>query len=599
MDGHSTENGDCKDVEEMAFIDKDKSIDNSEDEYPLLTKEDLVRIDRENPRWRWFRVSLIVLFWVIWFGLIAISAVYIALTPRCAPRPVQEFWQSGIGYWVNPFAFKDSNRDLVGDLKGLAAATDYISENVGAGFVILTSLTPFYPKEIPFSSGKLSFKEVHPALGTVEDFESFVRTLKKKGLKVVLTLDFNSVSLDHELAKRANLIASKSAEFCRTGVNCTVQVDGSDFYSTYGSGSNSVDLNLESPDVLEEIKNATRFWLSKGADGILLANAAFYVEEGNCSGTSWSESFPTCKLYTPGTISVIQELRKVVDEESNKSSRSRVLIADPGDTGYPIMAESLLGTEENPGAHVVISRDFVFGSDLASSLSQLAKSMNASSFNPLALTVASPSDKPYFNLFSTASVFLLPGTPLVYAGSELGWSPENELPPEALYPFGEKPVIGDVASHLCMPWDSRGVNFSDSDDVGQLFQKYITDLKVTETVETAMAAGRGSSIFGLTQSLIKLRKNTPSLQWGSFNLTTDLAPWVSMFKRSAPGFDSVFVVMVRSGGISSVIDFSANCSALTPLVVYPPNSAFEPGVEISSLKVYFKSSSEDNLYRAD
>lgn len=247
-------------------------------------------------------------------------------------------------------------------------------------------------------------------------------------------------------------------------------------------------MNLKSPEVLGEIKNATRFWLSKGADGILLANAAFYVEEGSCNGTSWSESFPTCKLYTPGTISVIQELRKVVDEESNKSSRSRVLIADPGDTGYPITAESLLGTKENPGAHVVVSRDFVFGSDLASSLSQFAKFMNASQFNPLALTVASPSDKPYSSLFSTASVFLLPGTPLVYASSELGWSPESVLPPEALYPFGEKPVIGDVASHLCMPWDSRGVNFSDSDDVGELFQKYITDLGVTETVEVIFIA---------------------------------------------------------------------------------------------------------------
>ncbi|VDL38474.1 unnamed protein product [Hymenolepis diminuta] len=598
MDDHSVENGDCKEVEEMAFIDKDKSIDNSEDEYPLLTKEDLMRIDQENPRWRWFRVSLIVLFWVIWFGLIAVSAVYIALTPRCPPRPVQEFWQSGVGYWVNPFAFKDSNRDLVGDLKGLAAATDYISENVGAGFVILTSLTPFYPKKIPLSSGKLSFTKVHPALGDVEDFESFVRTLKKKGLKVVVTLDFNSVSPDHELARGTNLISSKSDEFCLTGLNCAVQVDGSDFYSTYGNESNSVDLNLKSPEVLEEIKNATRFWLSKGADGILLANAAFYVEEGSCIGTSWGQVFPSCKLYTPGTISVIQELRKVVDEESNKSSRSRVLIADPGDTDHSIKAESLLGTKENPGAHVVVSRDFVFGSDLASSLSQFAGSMNASQFNPLALTVASPSDKPYSSLFSTASVFLLPGTPLVYAGSELGWSPENGLPPEALYPFGEKPVIGNVASHLCMPWDSRGVNFSDSDNVGDLFEKYITDLNITETVETAMAAGRGSSIFGLTQSLIKLRKNTPSLQWGNFNLATDLtsSKSISIFKRSAPGFDSVFVVMVRSGGSSSVIDFSANCSSLTPLVVYPPNSAFEPGVEIPNLKVYFKSSPEDNLY---
>ena len=117
MSGRAGEGGDHLD-EEMAFIDKDKEVDESGDDYPLLTKEDILRIDHEEPIWRRLRIALVVLFWVVWVSLIVASGIYIGFTPRCPPRPKQEFWQSKVGYWVNPFSFKDSNGDGVGDLQG-------------------------------------------------------------------------------------------------------------------------------------------------------------------------------------------------------------------------------------------------------------------------------------------------------------------------------------------------------------------------------------------------------------------------------------------------------------------------------------------------
>ena len=137
------------------------------------------------------------------------------------------------------------------------------------------------------------------------------------------------------------------------------------FYSTYGVNSGAVDLNLLSPEVLAEVKNVTRFWLSKGVDGVLLADAAFYVEENGCNSKSWLDGFPDCKLYTRGTLSVVEEIRKVVDEVSTETARPRVLIADTGNTGYGSeKADRLLGTEEAPGAHLVISREFAFSRGL-------------------------------------------------------------------------------------------------------------------------------------------------------------------------------------------------------------------------------------------
>lgn len=82
----------------------------------------------------------------------------------------------------------------------------------------------------------------------------------------------------------------------------------------------------------------------------------------------------------------------------------------------------------------------------------------------------------------------LVGTPVIYAGSELGWSPLSSLPPQLLYPFGELPIVDDVSSHLPMPWDSHGVGFSDSVKVGKVYGAYTAGLGVEETVEVSVSS---------------------------------------------------------------------------------------------------------------
>lgn len=63
--------------------------------------------------------------------------------------------------------------------------------------------------------------------------------------------------------------------------------------------------------------------MAKGADGIMLDDAAFFVEEGECAGKEWFGSYPHCKMFTSGSLKVIQELRRVVDEVSAATSRPR------------------------------------------------------------------------------------------------------------------------------------------------------------------------------------------------------------------------------------------------------------------------------------
>ena len=80
---------------------------------------------------------------------------------------------------------------------------------------------------------------------------------------------------------------------------------------------------------------------------------------------------------------------------------------------------------------------------------------------------------------------LFAGSPLVYAGSELGWTVGSGMPPSILYPFGEEPAVGDVSSHLPMPWDSTGFEFSNDTKIRQAYSEYIKQLAVSETVEVS------------------------------------------------------------------------------------------------------------------
>ncbi len=90
-------------------------------------------------------------------------------------------------------------------------------------------------------------------------------------------------------------------------------------------------------------------------------DAAFFVEEDEgCNGENWNSKFPSCKLYTSGTQAVVQELRKVINEVSESTSRRRVLMADPGNTDYSHVDQTLFGTDDVPGAHMLISQQFVY-----------------------------------------------------------------------------------------------------------------------------------------------------------------------------------------------------------------------------------------------
>lgn len=87
-------------------------------EFKLLNREDILYINDTVPKWRRVRIGLLVGFWVIWLALLLALILIVVLQPKCPRKPTLHFWQSKVGYALDPFSFKDTNRDLIGDLNG-------------------------------------------------------------------------------------------------------------------------------------------------------------------------------------------------------------------------------------------------------------------------------------------------------------------------------------------------------------------------------------------------------------------------------------------------------------------------------------------------
>ncbi|CAH8286499.1 unnamed protein product [Schistosoma turkestanicum] len=148
----------------------------------------------------------------------------------------------------------------------------------------------------------------------------------------------------------------------------------------------------------------------------------------------------------------------------------RLLAVNSGDSGC--------GLNDNPDpmlmfrdvADLIISRDFLYTRGGRDSEDEFTKthlekfaSHSDSDKEKFGLTRGTTESPTHSYIISLASTLLLPGTPIIYYGTEIGI---NSLTyagtPEKIYPKGKHYNSENELSrsHLPMPWDSTGRRFS-------------------------------------------------------------------------------------------------------------------------------------------
>ena len=246
-------------------------------------------------------------------------------------RPLDDdplWYKDAIIYELHVRTFYDSDGDGIGDFRGLIEKLDYLK----ALGITCIWLLPFFPSPLKDDGYDIAdYHDVHPALGTLVDFETFVVEAHRRGLRVMTELVMNHTSEQHAWFQSAR--SSKESPYR----DYYVWSDTDDRYSDariiftdtersnwtwdHDAGqyfwhrffSQQPDLNFDNPEVRRAMIDALRFWLDRGVDGIRLdAIPYLYERDGtNC------ENLPETHAY-------LREVRAAVDA----NYQDRILLAE-------------------------------------------------------------------------------------------------------------------------------------------------------------------------------------------------------------------------------------------------------------------------------
>jgi maltose alpha-D-glucosyltransferase/alpha-amylase len=239
------------------------------------------------------------------------------------------WYKDAIIYQLHVKAFFDSNRDGIGDFRGLTQKLDYIAE-LGVNVIWLL---PFYPSPMLDDGYDVAdYQNVDPSYGTRQDFHVFVREAHRRGLRVITELIINHTSDQHpwfQAARRAppdsskrnfyvwstdpNKYAGTRVIFTDTESSNWAWDELAQSHYWHRFFSHQPDLNFDNPRVLKAVIRTMRFWLDLGVDGFRLDAIPYLVEREGTNNENLAE-----------THTVIKQIRAALDA----SHEGKVLLAE-------------------------------------------------------------------------------------------------------------------------------------------------------------------------------------------------------------------------------------------------------------------------------
>jgi maltose alpha-D-glucosyltransferase / alpha-amylase len=228
------------------------------------------------------------------------------------------WYKDAVFYELYVRAFRDSNGDGHGDLRGVINCLDYL---VDLGVDCLW-LLPTYPSPLVDDGYDIAdYYGVHSAYGTLDDFRELVAAAHARGLKVITDLVLNHTSDQHpwfQASRRRQepytdyYVWSDSDQIYRDARIIFVDTEPSNWswdsergqYYWHRFFKAQPDLNYDCPAVQEEMLRVMRFWMDLGLDGFR-ADAVPYLFERNATN---------CENL-PETHGFLKRVRAVLEAE--------------------------------------------------------------------------------------------------------------------------------------------------------------------------------------------------------------------------------------------------------------------------------------------
>ncbi|MDQ6676585.1 MAG: maltose alpha-D-glucosyltransferase [Acidobacteriota bacterium] len=459
------------------------------------------------------------------------------------------WYKDAIVYELHVRAFFDSNGDGMGDFAGLTAKLDYLRD-LGITAIWLLPFCPSPWKDDGYDIA--DFTGVHPAYGTLKDFQIFLKEAHRRGLRVITELVFNHTSDQHEWFQRSRRAApgsnwrdyyvwSDTPEKYQGARIIFTDFETSNWtydpvakaYYWHRFYSHQPDLNYDNPAVRKAMLRNLDFWANLGVDGFRLDAVPYLFErEGtNC------ENLPETHAYLKGVRAHLDRRHKdkMLLSEANMWPEDAIQYMGAGDEchmnfHFPLMPRLFMANRLEDRFPIV---------DIMKQTPEIPPSCQWALFlrNHDELTLEMVTDEERDYMYRTyaddrkarinvgirrrlaplladnrrkielmnALLFSLPGTPVIYYGDEIG--------------MGDNFYLGDRNGvRTPMQWSSdRNAGFSNTNPQKLYLPVNIDPEYHFETRNVEAQQNNPNSLLWWMRRLIRLRKQYPAFGRGTLD----------------------------------------------------------------------------------
>ena len=382
-------------------------------------------------------------------------------------------------------SFYDTNEDGMGDLDGVTEKLDYLND-LGVGGIWMM---PIHPSPTYHKYDVVDYYDIDPKYGTMEDFDELITKANEYNIEIIIDLVLNHTSSEHPwfIEAKKNVLngtCENENSYCDYYVFSTTPQGkyypiGKGYYYEALFWDKMPDLNLDSENVRNEIKDILQFWLDKGVKGFRLDAVTSFYNQNVTKNTEFLR-------WLNETIDSIDEDAYVVGEAwtTNKT------ITDLYDSGIDSLFQFSLSQADGLIASSIRSKQ---GYNLANEVikyNQMIKEANPDALNAVFISNHDQgrsagyfkSTQPEYLKLMASIYLLMPGRSYIYYGEEIGLRGSGK----------------DENKRLPMIWDNN-------DNTGKTLGPSAADYKSEDIMGLKQQASDKNSLYNHYKQLIQIK----------------------------------------------------------------------------------------------
>lgn len=513
----------------------------------------------------------------------------------------RKWWKEAVVYQLYPRSFKDSNGDGVGDLQGIISKLDYL-ESLGVDAVWLN---PIYTSPNDDNGYDISdYRNIMAEFGTMEDFDSLLQGLHKRGIKLVMDVVVNHSSDEHPWFQESrksrtspyrdyyhwwNAEKGKPApRYSLFDINHDAWKYDSltDAYYLHYFSRKQPDLNWENPKLRQEVYDIMKFWANKGVDGFRLDAFQFASKDTTFPVLPDDLNKNFMKYYAMGphlhdylkemNLDVFSkyDIMSVAEGAGNNFEDAHNLVDE--DRQELNMAYAFEGVDiAKSSGYSILHFKEVFSRWDSAFAEKGWLSIFLANHDQARMVSRFGNDSPAYRELSSKmlSTFIMTmrGTPYFYYGDELGMSNPGF---ETIDEYRDMPMLNEYQYQLKNGGDlnayMKRMQFESRDNGRTPFQWDSTYqsgfttgtpwIKVNPNykhVNSAAQENDPSSCLNYFRKLIKLRKENLALVYGKYQLLDKKNPAVYAYTRTYEGKQFLIVLNFTASPASTPVNWKA------------------------------------------